>query len=189
MFADAAEWVLRHVPPRMDAEDLAALAEPVSTASALRSVLAFRVRGDWLALDVAAVQEIAPAAVPHAIPHLTGAGIAGLVNVQGQLMLAADLGWLIAQGRAVQDPEPGVRPRIVVVRLCDDVWAFVADDVPGVVALPLDTAMEAPATLKPPLDSLARGLVAWEERYLVVIDPDRLRGCLDGLLAAAGKPA
>jgi len=178
VFARAAEQALQRVSTIADAGAQAAIAEPAQRAVRSHSVLVFKVGASWLALDVAWVQQIAPAARPHAIPHRTGAGLAGLVNVQGQLVVAVDLGRLIGEPADAARPPAGARQRLVVVQLGQDAWAFNADDVPGVMALPEVTHAELPATLRPPLAELAAGLFDWNGGHLVLLRPDPLQAVL-----------
>jgi len=182
VFAAAAEAVLSRASAVPDAADLAAITAPVLAPRRTRSMLVFRIADDWLALDVACVQEIAPLQQPHTIPHRSGAGLAGLVNVRGQLVLAVDLQRLI--GAAVTPPArapkavSGARPRVVVVRCEQEVWAFTADDVPGVMALPSEPGVLTPATLRAPLAELAAGLVEWEGRHVVCLRREALQTTL-----------
>lgn len=182
VFADAAESVVRSAAVNPDAGDLAAIAAPLQPVRRTRSMLVFRVEADWLALDVACVQEIVPPQRPHALPHLAGAGLAGLVNVRGQLVLAVDLRQLIGTPVTVPGAEPtatgGARPRVVVVRFDQVVWAFAADDVPGVMALPTEPSAQTPATLRAPLAEMAAGLTEWEDRHVVCLRREALQATL-----------
>jgi chemotaxis-related protein WspD len=178
VFARAAEQALERAATVPDANALAAIAESVQRPLRSRSALVFRIGANWLALDVAWVQQIAPTARPHAIPHRTGAGLAGLVNVQGQLVVAVDLRRLIGEPADPVRPTSGSRPRLVVVQLDGETWAFTSEDVPGVMTLPDVASAEPPATLRPPLAELAAGLFDWERGHLVLLRPDPLRAAL-----------
>jgi chemotaxis-related protein WspD len=199
VFAQAAEFVLQSAPRATDTDTgadpdseqtLAAIAEPAARPARSRRALSFRVGTTWLALDIAWVRQIAPAARPHAVPHRTGKGLAGLVNVQGQLLLAVDLRRLLGEpaeatpAAAPMPSHPDARPRLVVVQFESEVWAFGADDIAGVVALPEQPSAQPPPTLRPPLSDLAGGLYDREGGHQVLLEPDALRATLASVLAA-----
>jgi len=177
VFTRAAEHAL-HRSAAVDERAAAAVAEPVVRPLRGRSALAFRVGAHWLALELAWVRQIAPTARPHAVPHRAGSGLAGLVNVQGQLLLAVDLRMLLGDAGEPAPSSAAARPRLVVVQLDGDAWAFGADDVPGVMTLPELPSAQPPSTLRPPLAELAAGLFDREDGHLVLLRPDALRATM-----------
>lgn len=183
VFGQAAEVALGRAATATDLQDLHAISQPMRSPTKTRSALLFRIATDWLALDIKWVQEIAPLTRPHAIPHRNRDGLAGLVNVRGQLMLAANLTHLIGEPNAPQQAVAGARPRLVIVRWKEDVWAFSADDVPGVMSLPNKSTAPAPANLRAPLSDLADGLTEWDGQPVLWLRPDALHAVLQQTLS------
>jgi chemotaxis signal transduction protein len=68
------------------------LEEPVAEAEAeSTSVLVFRLGSEWFALPTDVLVEVTPPRPLHRVPHRDGGGLAGIVNIRGQLQLCMSL--------------------------------------------------------------------------------------------------
>jgi chemotaxis-related protein WspD len=156
----------------------AILAEPKQAATARgRSVLVFRVAGEWLALDIACCVEIAAVPRLHAVPHRVTGNLAGLVNVRGVLQPCIALRTLLSIDAAASTSEG--RRLVVVARSGAAPWAFVADEVLGVLRYEDTDASEVPSTLERGVQPLTRRTFRVDERVIGDLDPERLFDAFD----------
>lgn len=159
--------------------------------SDLLSVVILRLGDEWLALPVSILVEITPIRPVHRVPHRGGL-LAGIVNIRGELHLCVRLGDLLGleptTGPLGQAP-PTVAPvspadadpsrrssggRFVVVRQGSEGWVFPVDEVDQVRRFPLNELRPTPATVSRALGRLTRGVFAWEDRRIGLIDESRL---------------
>jgi chemotaxis-related protein WspD len=158
-----AEWAshLRQPQARREASD--------------QSALVFRIGREWLALPTRAIGSVAPLASGHRLPHRTGAGLLGIVNVGGKLTPMMSLGALL--GIDEQDA-PAALGRHVFARLLVMQWEGQAFALP--VADLHGIARYAGASLTPPAATINKGL----DRFLIgVMTLGELRvGVLDAAL-------
>ena len=152
---------------------LTSVALPVPILPKLDTALFFRLSQEWMALDTGCIEEIASRKPIHRIPHRAGL-VAGLVNVRGQLLLAVHLGALLEASSGEGNRPAESAQRIVVIRHASERWAFVADEVRGVVSFDLGESLPIPATASPALSGVTRGTVAWEQTRVTVLAGDAL---------------
>lgn len=130
-----------------------------------RAVLVFRIGREWLALPAAIIASVAPQGSSHRLPHRSGAGLLGVVNVGGKLLpsisLAALLG--IDQNDAPKAAGRHTFARLVVMQWEQQAFALPVADLHGIVRY-------SATTLAAPAATINKGLV----RYL------------DGVLSEAG---
>ncbi len=157
------------------------LAEPeVPVESDDVSLLLFRLGGEWLALGTRVVAEVTATRPVHRIPHRSDSVLTGLVNLRGQLQLCVSMHGLLgvdpARGRAEAEKTNGhaALPRLVVIRKDAAVWAFPADDVPGVHRLHRGELRNVPATLANPATSFSQAVFAWRGRSIGYLDDQRV---------------
>lgn len=136
--------------------------------SPVSEVVTFRVGEQWFGVDVLAVQEVIGhlriAHVPLAAP-----GIAGFLNLRGQIVTAIDIHtWLQISRR------PSESSMNVVVRDGDELFALIVDEVGDVVAVPPGTLDPAPASLAGVWARACSGVVRMDPGLLAIVDVARL---------------
>ncbi|MEI6000990.1 purine-binding chemotaxis protein CheW [Paraburkholderia bengalensis] len=140
------------------------------------SALAFRVAGEWLALPTHALREVDDIRAIHSLPHRRTRAVLGVVNVRGALTVAVSLAELLNMERAA-DASQSARsgyPRMLVAAHDSEPVALPVDEVEGVVRYADDALLPVPATLAHATASHARGVLAWRERTIGLLDPARL---------------
>jgi chemotaxis-related protein WspD len=149
------------------------------------SVIVFRLREELLALKTVYFQEAAEAAVPHSIPLRTGEVFKGVVNINGELILcvsvAALLGITGEEGDGAADRK--VYPRLVVVNMEGQRFAFPADEVFGVHRFPIAVIQELPATVSRSIRALTAGILHWQERTVGLLEEGKFFAALSRSLA------
>ncbi len=170
-------------------EEPAAPADPGTT-----SVLVFRLGREWFALPATALVEVAPVRPLHRIPHRAGGGLAGLVNIRGQLQLCVSLHALLglAGGAATADPAAaathGATARMLVVERAGEAgterWVVGADEVAGVHRLARGETRAVPATVGHGQARCSTALFTWQDRTVGLLDEARLFTGLRDMVSA-----
>jgi chemotaxis-related protein WspD len=144
-------------------------------AAADSAALVFRVGREWLALPAAIIDSVAPEAPGHRLPHRSGGGLLGVVNVGGKLYPQVALATLLGIDAGVAAGGAGrhVFARLVVVRWENQAFALPVADLHGIVRY-------AAGALAAPAATINKGLV----RYLtgVLTEADMHIGVLDAPL-------
>jgi len=149
-------------------------------ASAKVSVVLFRVGREWLSLPTQAFQEIAERRAMHSLPHRHRGVVMGLVNVRGELLICASLGRLLGL-----ETEPALpRSRTIFERLLVANWGgqrivFPVDEVHGIHHVNGSELREAPATLARSAQAITRGVFAWTELTVGLLDAETLFAALN----------
>ena len=150
-------------------------AAPDSAARADRSCLAFRIGREWLALPTTMLQQVAPKALPHRLPHRHARGLRGVVNAGGKLYPCIALAELLGIEEAEGTARAGRHTfaRLLLIRWEEQTYALPVAEIYGIVRF-------ASATLAAPAATINKGL----ERFLTgVLAHDGMQiGCLDGSL-------
>jgi chemotaxis-related protein WspD len=182
VFEDAARAFFERQAPEGYLDEWARrLAEPVPRTEVSEiSVLIFRLRDEWLALETNVLVEVALPKPIHKIPHRSNEVLLGLVNVRGQLLLCVSLPGLL-------DIEPsaeairsglGATSRLVVVQDRADRWAFHAEEVAGVHRLPRAQLHAVPSTLANTAVSFSQAVFSWNDRSVGSLDAQRVFSAL-----------
>jgi purine-binding chemotaxis protein CheW len=131
-------------------------------------VVTFRVGDQWFGVDVMDVQEVIGqlriARVPLAAP-----GIAGFLNLRGQIVTAIDVQRRLEISRSTSESSMNV-----VVRDGDELFALVVDEVGDVVAVSSGTLDPAPASLGGAWARVCTGVVRMDQGLLAIVDVTRL---------------
>ncbi len=172
VFAGAGRQFLDSPSPAGYLEEWAErLAAPLEQpAAGLRGVLVFRLGEEWLALPVGVLVEVAMPRPIHRVPHR--GGVAGLVNVRGELHLCAHLGRLLGIEPAASGE--GRSARLLVVRRQSEGWAFLVDEVDRAHRLPAGELTATPATVARAAARLTAGVFAWGGHSVGYLDEARL---------------
>ncbi|MFM7107735.1 MAG: chemotaxis protein CheW [Planctomycetaceae bacterium] len=163
------------------------LEEPPAAAEAgTSSVLVFRLGREWFALPAAVLVEVTAVRTVHRIPHRIDGGLAGLVNIRGQLQLSVSLHVLL--GLTGGPAADGATARLLVVERAGDEgrerWVLAADEVAGVHRLAPAETRAAPATVGHAQARCTAALFAWQDRTVGLLDAARLFEGLRGMVSA-----
>jgi chemotaxis-related protein WspD len=159
----------------------AALNEPAAVetsanSGATQSALVFRIAEEWLGLPTAALRQVDDIRPIHSLPHRRNRVVLGLVNIRGALTVAASLGELLHLDRTVSgkyESSNGYARMLVAAHRGEPV-AFPVDEVEGVVRFPANSLLPVPTTLAHASASHARGVLAWRDRTIGLLDTDRV---------------
>ena len=139
-----------------------------ATMTASDEVVTFRVGDQWFGVAVLRVQEVIGqqriARVPLAEP-----GIAGLLNLRGQIVTAIDLHHRLEISRGTSESLMNV-----VVRDGDELFALIVDEVGDVAAVPPDTLEPLPPNLDGAWARICTGVVRMDQGLLAVVDVSHL---------------
>ncbi|HWT37907.1 MAG TPA: chemotaxis protein CheW [Paraburkholderia sp.] len=148
--------------------------------AAVHSALAFRIAGEWLALPTRVLREVDDIRAIHSLPHQRSRAVLGVVNVRGALTIAVSLGEMLNMEPAT-DSQRSTRngyPRMLVATHDSEPVAlpvaFPVDEVEGVIRFADTALLPVPATLAHATASHARGVLAWRDGTIGLLDPARL---------------
>ncbi|KWO75536.1 chemotaxis protein CheW [Burkholderia ubonensis] len=149
-------------------------------ANAPQTALAFRIADEWLGLPVPALRQIDGPRPIHPLPHRRNGVVLGLVNVRGTLTIAASLGALLGLDLGLEHDAAGqhasrhAHARLLVVEHRGDTVALPVDAVEGVLRFAASALLPAPTTLAHAATMHTRGLLAWRDTTLGLLDADRV---------------
>ena len=139
------------------------------------SVLVFRIGREWLALPTRVFDSVAPQAAPHALPHRSGRGLAGIVNIGGKLYPCMSLAQLLGIDEQGAPAAKGRHTfaRLLLMRWEEQAYALPVADLHGIVRF-------SSAKVQAPAATINKGL----SRFLsgVITEGDMRIGCLDTAL-------
>ena len=150
--------------------------ETSAAAAATQSALVFRIADEWLGLPTAALRQVDDIRPIHSLPHRRDRVVLGLVNIRGALTVAASLGELLHLDRAPSGKYASRNSyaRMLVAAHRGEPVAFPVDEVEGVVRFTASSLLPVPATLAHASASHSRGVLAWHERTIGLLDTDRV---------------
>jgi chemotaxis-related protein WspD len=137
-----------------------------------QSALVFRIGREWLALPTAAIGSIAPLAPGHRLPHRTGVGLLGIVNVAGKLTPMMSLGALLG----IDDQEVAVAggrhifPRLMVMQWEGQSFALPVADLHGIARYARAGLAAPAATINKGLDRFLAGVLTLGAMRVGVLD-------------------
>ena len=138
----------------------------------------FRVGDERLALPLRLLQEVTPPFGIHSVPERSNGCFLGLVNIRGEILLAASLRPLLGLPAASEgrDSHPG-NARMAVTAPGEEQWVIAIDEVLGIH---LCTAEERrpPAVVHSGAEALTDALFAWKGHQVALLDGPRLLGSL-----------
>jgi chemotaxis-related protein WspD len=170
----------REVPQGYLWQSTGRLAQPaVAAAEQTVSVVVFRLGEEWFALRALAFEQIAEYHPVHSVPARSGGVLDGLVNVNGELLLAASLPALLALEKPAA-PVEAPRRRTVVVRREHERYAFTVDEVLGVRRVSLANSAGVPATVSRAPSAQTSACLRIESRDVGLLDETRLFERLSG---------
>lgn len=196
VLAEAARTFFDRAAPAGYLDDWRAiLEEPAAAADAgTTSVLVFRLDKEWFALPATVLVEVTTVRPLHCIPHRADGGLAGLVNIRGQLQLCMSLHALLGLpgGPAAAAPgapsaDAGAARMLVVERTGEqgmERWVLGADEVAGVHRLPRAALRSVPSTVSQAQARCSTALFDWQDLTVGLLDESRLFEGLSGMVSA-----
>lgn len=139
-----------------------------ATLDTANEVVTFRVGTQWFGIPVLDVQEVINHQRVSRVP-LAGPGIAGLLNLRGQIVTAIDMHQRLEISRAASES-------LMNVVVCDggELFALVVDEVGDVAAVSPQTLERLPVSLDGLWARICTGIVRWDQGVLAIIDVTRL---------------
>ena len=145
-------------------------AQPTDTTS----VLVFRCAGEWMALKTMCVAKVAAPRMIHTIPHRSNAVIAGLVNIEGELLLCASLPHLLQLESATPATESEknrkVFHRMLVIGDAEGRWVLSVDEVHVMYRLPASEIQKTPVTISKAAAIYSTGLFNLNGKQVALLD-------------------
>jgi len=137
-----------------------------------RSAVVFRLAGEWFALATAVFREVAPLRPVHSLPHRRDRIVSGLVNIRGELVVCVSLA--VTLGLAPGAVGRGRTARLAVVSREGDRFVFAADEIVGLHRFDDSDLGSVPATLSHAQATYTRGMLAWRQHPVGVLDDQLL---------------
>jgi chemotaxis signal transduction protein len=157
-----------------------AFAQPYYDSDQSLSVMIFRLATELFALPVGVFLEVSAPFVVHSVPRRSNALFLGMVNVRGEIMLAASLTHLLG---LQLNPSPTGGPqtvgRMAVAGAPEGKWVFPIDEIYGIYLFNRDDVKDAPVVISNAASSYACGVFQWQNRLVALLDPDRIFGALN----------
>jgi len=183
MFLAAAQSLLdRELPPADLAAHTLYFARPKpEDEQHTQSVLVFRVRGEWLALAMAVVKEVADVRPIHTLPHRRSGAVLGIANVRGELLTCISLEQLLGLAGAPSTPADAspARRRLLVIRRQAVRAVCPVDEVHGIHRVRARELQEVPATVGRGAGSHSKAVLAWQRRAVGLLDELALFAAVD----------
>jgi len=133
----------------------------------MSSFVTFTIEDRLYGVDVQRVQEALRAHARTRVP-LSSEGVAGLVNLRGQVVLTVDL-----RPRLGLTPvADGTEQMMVVVRVGGETVSLLVDEIGDVVDVEPESVEAPPDTLDPAIRPLIRSACTLADRLLLVLDVD-----------------
>ena len=157
-------------------EELAAATAAVVEATV--SVLVLRVGSEWFALRSLVFHEITAYQKAYVLPFRSGTLLAGLVNINGELLLCVSLEAALGLP-AEEKTKPGGRPRLCVVGNGRERFAFGVDEILGVRRVSCARLRPVPVTLAKSPSAQTASCFELDDHNVGLIDEQRLFNSLD----------
>ena len=167
----------------MPADYYREVSEELATAAAAvveetESVLILRVGSEWFALRTQVFHEVLAYQKPYVVPFRSGSLLAGMVNVNGELVLCVSLEAALGISSESKAKTAG-RPRLCVVGNGHERFAFSVDEILGVRRVPSARIQPVPVTLAKSPSAQATSCFEVDGHNVGLIDERRLFNSLD----------
>jgi len=148
------------------------------------SGLVFRLGREWLLLPTRMVSSVAPLAPTHALPHRSGAGLSGIVNVGGTLRPAVSLAAMLGIDERDAPVQEGrhVFARLVVIDWEGQSFALAVADLHGIVRYAAGACAAPAATINKGLQRFLTGVLTQDAMRIGILDAQLIGHQLTRLL-------
>jgi purine-binding chemotaxis protein CheW len=138
-------------------------------------VATFAIAGAHYGIDMLRVKEALGGQRRTAVP-LAEPGVAGLINLRGQVVLTIDLRTRLGIGA----PPADLEPMMIIVEVGGEPVSLLVDDVGDVIDVEGRRLEAPPDTLPASLRGVIHGVYQLERYLLLVLDIDRATAAHDG---------
>ena len=147
------------------------------------SVMIFRLATELFALPVGVFLEVSAPFVVHSVPGRSNSLLLGMVNVRGEIMLAASLSNLLDLS---PPSDAGQQPggRMAVASSPQGKWVFPVEEIFGIYLFHRDHVNAAPAVITNAQQSYTCGIFQWKHRSVSLLDSDQIFEALNKRLSA-----
>jgi len=144
------------------------------------SVMIFRLASELFALPVGVFLEVSAPFMVHSVPRRSNDLFLGMVNIRGEIMLAASLTNLLGLKtlQASAGSHTGVG-RMAVAGAPEGKWVFPIDEIYGIYLFNRDDVKAAPVVISNAVSSYANGVFQWQNRSVALLDPNRIFSALN----------
>jgi chemotaxis-related protein WspD len=147
--------------------------EKERSASVLFAAVVFRLRDAWYALRTEALEEVMPDRPVQWVPHRSGGGILGVVNVHGELLLCVDMAVVMGLEEKGTERAAGRRRFMVCGGGHTGRFAFAADEIRGVVQVEEAQLQPAPATIGKAASTLVEQVILLGDETVGLLNDGR----------------
>ncbi|MBC8123738.1 MAG: purine-binding chemotaxis protein CheW [Gemmatimonadaceae bacterium] len=161
------EWTDRYAAPRE-------VLPNSGVRDASRSLLVFRIGGEWLAVPVGLVERIAEVREVHPLPHLQSPIMKGLVNIQGELRVCVSIAAVLGIDEIVGQTQQKAYTRMVIITRSQQSFVFPVSEVYGIHRYSSLDLQEAPATVLKAASAHTLGILDWHGKTVGCLDAERL---------------
>ncbi|TWU30823.1 chemotaxis protein CheW [Novipirellula artificiosorum] len=137
-------------------------------------LLVFQVGEELMAVKAVEVHQVTQATPVHRIPHRSNHIIRGLCNLDGDLMLCADLEKLLDLREGTRDRTKEKQRWMIVLGDEPNHWVVEIDSVRGVIAFTQDTFRRPPITVDAALARYTKSLVPLDQETVALLDLQRV---------------
>ena len=137
-------------------------------------LLVFQVGGELMALEAVEVNQVTKATPVHRIPHRSNTIIRGLCNLDGELMLCADLARLLELADNGVDKRSKKQSRMIVLGDEQNYWVVEVDTVVGVMAVARSKFRRPPITIDASVARYTTSLVPVDQDTAALLDLQRV---------------
>jgi chemotaxis-related protein WspD len=143
------------------------------------SVMIFRLSSELFALPVGVFLEVSSPFVIHSVPRRSNTLFLGMVNIRGEIMLAASLTTLLGLATTCTSgsSHQGV-VRMAVAGTPEGKWVFPIDEIYGIYLFNRDDVKSPSVVISHADESYTRGVFQWQNRSVALLDPDRIFSAL-----------
>ncbi|WP_314919757.1 chemotaxis protein CheW [Pseudomonas helleri] len=146
---------------------------------ATRSLVVFRLGGEWLGLNTVCLDEVARMQAIHSLPHQRSRALQGVANVRGALVPCLSLVDLLGLDPTVTiTPSQRVMPRMLIVAAHGGPVVLPVDEVDGVHNIEERALNAASLSGEHASAKYTRGVLAWKSRSLRWLDEEQLLGAI-----------
>lgn len=178
VYAAAATRLLDRYAFVQDEQEFAA-PQALEHAHAIRSLVVFRMGGEWLGLATRCLDEVAPLQSIHSLPHQRSRALMGVANVRGALVPCLSLVELLGLDPTVSvTTAQRVMPRMLIVAAPGGPVVVPVDEVDGIHTIEERVLTAASLSGDHASAIYTRGVLQWKTHSLRWLDEEQLLGAI-----------
>lgn len=174
----ADDAIARLLDKPISAEELRAaterVAQPLVQADKdVAQILIFEAGGETMACELEEIDQVTHAARVHRIPHRSNKIVRGLCNLDGELVLCADLEKLLELGGPTAANDE-TQARMILMGPADNRWVVRVSAVRGVTTVPRQGFGRPPVTVHSALARYTKALAPVGQQMIALLDVARI---------------